>query len=66
MSNHCHTESKGCRQWLRAQQSGTDNEMYGRLLRIMDGDALIGCDLDPIEYCPWCGTPLKDDQPPVT
>jgi hypothetical protein len=61
MTQHFHTVSEGCRNWLRAQQSGTDNEAYGRLLGHFGDDWSMGSDLDPIDYCPWCGASLSDD-----
>lgn len=48
-----------CKEMVQAQQSGTDNEGYGRLIRAeRRADlvlAFIGCDLDTSSYCPWCG-----------
>jgi len=63
--HHSHTERKGCPQWLKAQQPGTDSEAYGRLVTIWAGEPSIGCELEPIEFCPWCGAqlrPLTDEQ----
>lgn len=61
-------ESKGkvkllqcCEEAVKAQESGTDNEGYGKLLRdvFQDGDWRIGDVglLPPIKFCPWCGKP---------
>ncbi len=47
-----------CTTFDRAQQSGTDNEGYGRLMWVHAGIASMGCGLPPIDYCPWCGTPI--------
>jgi len=44
-----------CDAWRMAQQRGTDNEMYGALLWIEGETALMGCDLPPVQFCPWCG-----------
>ena len=43
----------------KAFESGTDNEMYGALARDMDGYLMMGYDLPPIVYCPWCGKTEK-------
>jgi hypothetical protein len=45
----------GCVEFQKAQQSGTDNESYGRLISKSGDEWRIGCDLDSISYCPWCG-----------
>ena len=53
MSEH---QTTCCPEWLKAQQSGTDNEGYGRLIQVYpDGAASMGSDLPPIRFCPWCG-----------
>lgn len=50
-----------CNAWRRAQRPGTDNEMYGQLLRDYGGgDWHIGCDLPTVAFCPWCGA-KKDE-----
>lgn len=54
--------------WEKAQQDGTDNEMYGALLsdhanpaRVYGNiptnppDWHLGCDLPSVKFCPWCG-----------
>jgi hypothetical protein len=48
------TKHQCCEAWEKAQQSGTDNEAYGRLLYGAD-DWRMGCDLPPVKFCPWCG-----------
>lgn len=50
-----------CMAMIQAQQSGTDNEMYGALVRYYDPDNTVwmGCDLPPITFCPWCGKKIK-------
>lgn len=47
-----------CYEFRKAQQYGTDNEGYGPLLGSHNGEWHMGCDLAPIEYCPWCGKPV--------
>ena len=51
-----------CNNWRKAQQSGTDNEGYGRLIYECgrDGPLMMGCDLEPIKFCPWCGKEAPD------
>lgn len=52
-----------CDSWRKAQQLGTDNEMYGMLLRDYSGtgaDWHVGCDLPAVRFCPWCGA-KKDE-----
>ena len=49
-----------CRDMEKAFESGTDNEMYGALARDMDGYLMMGCDLPPIVYCPWCAKETGD------
>lgn len=44
-----------CRAFDRAQQTGTDNEGYGRLITIDGEIAMIGSEMPPVDYCPWCG-----------
>ncbi len=51
-------DSCGCEEFQNANQSGTDNEAWGRLIRKDDRGWTIGCDLHPIIYCPWCGKKL--------
>jgi len=41
-----------CETFEKATKRGTDNEGYGALIY---GPSLIGCDLPPMDYCPWCG-----------
>ena len=45
----------GCSEFREAQQSCTDNEGYGRLIREWGGEWRIGSDLPAMNYCPWCG-----------
>lgn len=47
--------SKCCDEWAKACQSGTDNEMYGALVWGCDGKEVIGCGLEIVNLCPWCG-----------
>ena len=48
-----------CVDWQMAQQDGTDNEGYGAFLSWYPQDDPPywkgGCDLAPINFCPWCG-----------
>jgi hypothetical protein len=44
-----------CDEFKKAQQSCTDNECYGKLIVERDGQWTMGCDLEPIKFCPWCG-----------
>ena len=51
---------KCCPDMKAAQERGTDNEGYGPLVYIAtDGVALMGCDLKPIKFCPWCKKLVK-------
>jgi hypothetical protein len=55
-----------CSDFGRAQQSGTDNEGYGRLIMTYpdDPDAYIGSGgLPTINYCPWCGKKVSELEP---
>ncbi len=50
-----------CANFAHAQEDGTDNEGWGKLIDYYGAnDANIGSDLPPIKFCPWCGTSLKD------
>lgn len=63
MSDNLPSEEQCCNAWSKAQQPGTDNEMYGQLLRNYGGasnDWHIGCDLPPVKFCPWCGAKKHD------
>lgn len=55
-----------CRQFLKAQECCTDNEGYGTLLKHYNdkfgGYWHIGCDLDPIDFCPWCGKKIVPEK----
>lgn len=55
-----------CDAWTEAQQSGTDNEGYGRLLYETMGQWSIGSELPPIRFCPWCGVPKTGDVKPAS
>jgi hypothetical protein len=48
-----------CAMWDRAHEFGTDNEMYHSLVHYAQDskEALIGMDLPPVRFCPWCGKP---------
>lgn len=53
-----------CNEFERAQVSGTDNEAYGRLIRLEhDGSYTTGCDLPAIRFCPWCGVDKTKKHP---
>lgn len=58
-----HTDREGCRVWLNAQCRGTDAEMFGALIYESDGEWRAGSSLEGLEYCPWCGASLSEDQP---
>lgn len=49
-----------CSEFLRAQESGSDNEGYGRLISCANGLWQIGDGLPPLAYCPWCGKDLEE------
>lgn len=44
-----------CPSWEKAQQSGTDNEMHGSLVRPDGNEWRIGYDLPSVAFCPFCG-----------
>lgn len=51
-----------CEGIVKANQSCTDNEGYGRLLHWYTGEGFnIGSELQPIRFCPWCGKPLPTE-----
>lgn len=52
-----------CQQFANALEVGTDNEGYSALIRCGWDRYHIGCELDPLSYCPWCGKRLdgKED-----
>lgn len=52
-----------CDDFELARQSGTDNEGYGELVEIQDGQWIIGTGLIPIVHCPWCGVKLRPPPP---
>jgi len=52
----------GCSEFREAQQSCTDNEGYGRLIREWGGEWRIGCDLPAMNYCPWCGNRVPQNE----
>ena len=45
-----------CKSMADAFESGTDAEGYGPCLRISDDEVIVGIELPPISYCPWCGS----------
>ena len=47
-----------CDAFRKANQRGTDNELYGAAIWMIDDNRfLIGCgDYPHISFCPWCGT----------
>lgn len=49
-----------CKSFGDAQESGTDNEGYGALIFVEKDYVSIGCNLPNINYCPYCGKPIKD------
>ena len=46
-----------CADWLHAHDAGTDDERWGACIGEdpEDGLSRVGCDLPPINFCPWCG-----------
>lgn len=49
-----------CGQFAKAWESGTDNEGWGTLISAPgDGEPSIGQELDPIKFCPWCGSRIE-------
>lgn len=61
-----------CEWWARAQQWGTDNEGYARLIHWRDDGPHMGyvteneaddCYLPAVEFCPWCGTKKTEPKP---
>jgi hypothetical protein len=55
-------ELKPCCDDLKAAMcSGTDNEAYGRLISYWQGRWHTGCRLKPMNFCPWCGKSLGDE-----
>jgi hypothetical protein len=56
-------EMKCCVGWEAAKQHGTDSEGWQQLLWVHEDapkDVVIGADLAPINFCPWCGKNIKD------
>ena len=62
-----------CESMIHAHESGTDNEGYEELVVYYDeswpngrpvGVPLIGDDLPPIQFCPWCGRPVVVEERP--
>ena len=54
-----------CNEWTEAQVSGTGSEMYGSLLVKINDEWRVGCDLRPVAFCPWCGSPKSPTHPLV-
>lgn len=58
-----------CSELARAFQTGTDNEMHGALMRkpytLYDqaNRVRMGCDLEDVKFCPWCGKRIKFKKP---
>lgn len=44
-----------CEDWEEAHKRGTDNESYDVLIGYENGLPVIGSDLPPVRFCPWCG-----------
>lgn len=44
-----------CDVMAQSFRDGTDNEEYEQLSRIVDSCVTMGCNLPPINNCPWCG-----------
>ena len=51
-----------CDDWRDAKQSGTDNDGYGRLIMVIGGEAMMGCGLPHVAFCPWCGADKRPAQ----
>jgi hypothetical protein len=46
-----------CAEWAAAHKCGSDNEGYRCLVNYSDKNvARIGCDLEAVRFCPWCGS----------
>jgi hypothetical protein len=46
---------KCCSAFDRAQQLKTDNESCGALIYQDGGKFMMGSNLLPLKFCPWCG-----------
>ena len=54
-----------CMYFQNAMKNGTDSEGYGPLIhQPRSGGFIMGEDLPPMLFCPWCGTSLKYDYKP--
>ena len=53
------TETENCCDtFRRAVEEDTDNEGYEALAHYSDdGSVVMGSNLPPIKFCPWCGAP---------
>jgi hypothetical protein len=49
-----------CLEFDRAREVGSDSEGYGRLIHHWDGKYVMGTDMLPILYCPWCGYEIEE------
>lgn len=55
--HHLEAGRKGCEceSFQNAQAPCTNHEMFGEAVRTWDGGFIIGPELPPISFCPWCG-----------
>ena len=61
------THESCCAEFSRAQRDGSDNEGWCALMgKDVYGGWIIGDDLPPIRYCPWCGKPVTTTPPTST
>ena len=54
--------SRCCHDMRKAFQDGTDNEGYGSLAYQIDDEIIFGCELPPINFCPWCGKSQQESR----
>jgi hypothetical protein len=50
-----------CADMIKAQQTGTDGEGYGRLFIFRHGQLDAGEHPTPLRFCPWCGQSVKQE-----
>ena len=55
-----------CEEFARAQELGTDREGYGACIKLLSGSIYdLGCELQPLRFCPWCGADKRSPDPLV-
>ena len=50
-----------CSSMAEAFKQCSDNEGYGSLFDVKEGRMTTGFDLEPLEFCPWCGERVRFD-----